>query len=84
MANITAYYTTASTWDMADVLEELGIEAHQVKDYYIKWDMLVLTYIDADGEEQEEEIAPTFCGTEQPDFKRPSDVEDEFREEITQ
>ena len=84
MANITVYYTTASTWDMDDVLEELGIEAHQVKDYYIKWDTLYLTYIDAEGAEVEEEIEPTFNGAEQFDFKRPVDIEDEFREEITQ
>lgn len=84
MANITAFYTTASTWDMEEVLAELGIAAHQVQGYDIKWDTMTLTYIDAAGEEQEAEIEPTICGTEQQDYKRYTDITDEFSAEITQ
>ncbi len=76
MTTIYANYEVCSTWDLDEVCEGLGIERSQVKEYYVKWDQLVLTYINADGEEVEEEIDPMIPASEF-DFKRPTSVVEE-------
>ena len=76
MTTIYANYEVCSTWDLDEICDELGIERSQIKEYYVKWDQLVLTYIDAQGQEVEEEIEPGSPASEF-DFKRPTSVVEE-------
>jgi hypothetical protein len=83
MATITATYVTSSSWDIEEICKDLEITLEQVKDYYVKWDKLFLTYIDADGEECEEEFEPNdFSASENFDWKRPTETQDDFLEEV--
>jgi hypothetical protein len=75
---IYANYEVCSTWDLDDILEELGITREQVKGYFVKWDSLHLTYIDNQGKEIEEEFEPNnFSASENFDWKRPISVVEE-------
>jgi hypothetical protein len=74
---------TSSSWDIEEICKDLEITLEQVKDYYVKWDKLVLTYIDADGEECEEEFEPNdFSASENFDWKYPTETQDDFLEEV--
>ena len=75
--SVYAHYGLCSIWHFDDVCSELGIERHQIKEYFVKWDQLVLTYIDADGAEHQEHIAPTSSASDY-DFKHPSSVEVDY------
>ena len=77
MTVIYANYEVCSTWDLDEVCENLDIKRSQIKEYYVKWDQLVLTYIDDDGEEVEEEIAPGFSASEEFNWKHPTTVVEE-------
>ena len=72
--NISATYTASSHWD----LEELGIDPATVVDYYVKWDTLYVTFLDADGNQYEEEFEPTWSASDNFDWKRPDDIDADF------
>jgi hypothetical protein len=80
MTTIYANYQVCSTWDLDEICENLEITREQVKSYYVKWDELVLTYIDSDGDEQEVEIPPTGFPASEFDWKRPHSVVEEAAE----
>jgi len=78
MATIYANYEVCSTWDLDEILDELGITREQVKSYFVKWDSLHLTYIDNTGNEVEEEFEPNqWSASEGFDWKRPTSVVEE-------
>jgi hypothetical protein len=73
--SVYAHYGLCSIWHFDDVCSELGIERHQIKEYFVKWDQLVLTYIDDDGVEHQEHIDCDGGAASDYDFKRPHSVE---------
>jgi hypothetical protein len=79
MTTIYANYEVCSTWDLDEVCNNLGIERSQVRDYDVKWDQLVLTYIDNDGCEITCEIDPEWPASDF-DFKRPTSLVEEHAE----
>lgn len=80
---IHANYCATSTWNMTEILADLEIELHQIKDYYIKWDTLYLTWEDETGEEHEEEISPTYSAEDHTDWIKRGEIEsEEFDEEV--
>ncbi len=70
---VSATYTVSSRWDF----EELEIDPATVVDYYVKWDTLYVTFVDADGNQYEQEFEPTYSASDS-DFKRPDDIDAEF------
>lgn len=79
---IIAYYTSSSSWDMQEVMEQLDIELAQVMDYQVKWNKLFLTYKDKYGQALTVEVEPTLNGMSE--FGAvPDEIEDEsFAEEL--
>jgi hypothetical protein len=75
MAKIVyAEYRIASTWDLDQICEELGITTDAVVEYYVKYEKLYLTYTDSDGDEVKVEYDPNvFCASEHFDYKRPTE-----------
>jgi hypothetical protein len=74
-ANYDGLYTS---WDMADICDDLDIKPSQIKQYYVKWDQLVVTYIDDYGVEHQEEVSNPSGGASDYDFKHPSSVEVDY------
>ena len=75
---IYAEYRASSIWDLDDICQQLNITRDAVVDYYVKWDNLILTYRDADGDECEEKFQPNvFSASNNFDWKRPDKVTEE-------
>ena len=73
---IIAYYTSSSSWDMQEVIDQLDIDIAQVLHYQVKWNTLFLTYKDKHGDSTTAEIEPTLNGISQ--FGEvPDEIEDE-------
>ena len=75
MAKIVyAEYFVASTWDLDQICEDIGITYDDVVEYYVKWETLHLTYTDSEGDQVEVCFAPNlFCASEHFDYKRPTE-----------
>ena len=75
---IYANYEVCSTWDLDEILDELGIEREQVVGYFVKWDALHLTYRMADGTEATQEFEPNgWSASDNFDWKRPTSTVEE-------
>ncbi len=75
---IHAHYQATSTWDLDEICNELNITRSSILDYYIKWDQLHLTYTNSSNEKVEQSFDPNvFCASDDFDWKRPVDIEDE-------
>ena len=78
MTTIYANYQICSTWDLDEICSDLKITRKQVKEYYVKWDALHLTYVDRKGNEIDKEIEPNvFSASDNFDWKRPDSVVEE-------
>lgn len=73
MATYTAVYTIADTF-------ELDFDLKDVFKWYIKWGVLRVTHKEGDDEI---EIHPDFCATDDPQFKHPNSVVDEDGHDVT-
>lgn len=75
MNKLYAYYSHASTWDLDEIFDELGITREDVVRYHIKWDSLTLTYKDSQGNQQQVEYDPNeFSASDDPCWKRPNKI----------
>ena len=77
---IFAEYRASSIWDLDAICQQLNITRDAVVEYEVKWDKLILTYRDADGDECEEKIQPNVFSASNTidnfDWKRPYKVEE--------